>query len=270
MKLFLQILFKGIYHYINNAEQREFMRLVFRYGDDERYRMKHITFLNYTFQTADSLSFIWQFKDIFADQNYKFKTSNPAPLIYDCGANIGLSCLYFKRLFPAARIRAFEVDPNIAQILQNNMNRNRITGVEVINKAVWTDSSGIDIVLEGADAASIYSKGQKTHVESVSLKEMIEAETSIDMLKMDIEGAEIDLMRDCRNSLSNIKNIFIEYHSFLNDKQYLDEILQILRENNFRYYIRQAADRQQPFINRTNKNFPEADLQLNIYAYRQE
>lgn len=270
MKLLFQILFKGIYNYIKNPEQREFIRLVARYGDDERYKLQHIAFLNYRFQVPDSLSFIWQFKDIFADENYKFQTKTSSPVIYDCGANIGLSCLYFKRLYPSSAIKAFEVDPGIAQVLSNNMNRNNISGVEVINKAVWTNNNGIEIVLEGADAASIYAKGKKTHIESVSLKEMIEAESSIDMLKMDIEGAEIDIIRDCRNSLNNIKNIFIEYHSFITDKQYLNEILEILKENNFRYFIRQAADRQQPFINRRNKNFPEVDLQLNIYAYKNE
>lgn len=270
MRLLSKLLFRGIYNYIRNPEEREFIRLVGRYGDDSRYHLQHISFLNYQMQVPDSLSFIWQFKDIFADNNYKFGSKNKNPLIYDCGANIGLSCLYFKRLFPGCSIKAFEADPGIAQVLQNNMNRNGITGVEVISKAVWIDNNGIDIALEGADAASIHSAGKKTRVESVRLKDLIEPEANIDMIKMDIEGAEIDVIRDCRSSLQNVKNFFIEYHSYLNDKQYLDEILAILKENNFRYFIKQAADRVQPFINRTNKNFPEMDLQLNIYAYKNE
>jgi len=270
MKLLLRILFKGIYNYFRNPEQREFIRLVSRYGDDERYKLQYVTFLNYRFQVPDSLSFIWQFKDIFADKNYRFDTSSRTPLIYDCGANIGLSCIYFKKLFPNANIKAFEADPGIAQVLRNNLNRNNISGVEVISKAVWINSDGINLVLEGADAASIHGSGKKSHVESVRLKDMIDAESSIDMLKMDIEGAEIEVIRDCRNNLQKIKNIFIEYHSYLNDKQYLDEILAILKENKFRYFIKQAADRPTPFIIRTNKNMPAVDLQLNIYAYKSE
>src|SRR5690606_29753371 len=48
-------------------------------------------------------------KEIFVEEVYKVQL-RPNPLIIDCGANIGLSVIYFKRHFPDARVIAFEPD----------------------------------------------------------------------------------------------------------------------------------------------------------------
>ena len=87
-------------------------------------------------------------------------------------------------------------------------------------------------------------------------------------LKIDIEGAEIEVIKDCAENLDKVCNIFIEYHSFIGTRQLLDEILLILVDKNFRFFIKPVNDRIQPFINRTNKNYPQCDLQLNIFAYK--
>jgi FkbM family methyltransferase len=268
VKLFFKIIFKEIYHLLKNKNQREFLRLVFIYGDKPRYRKERIHFSGYVLDVPDCLSFVWQFKEIFADENYKFNSDNQVPIIYDCGSNIGMSCLYFKKIFPAAKITAFEADPKIAQILTQNLKQNHLENINVLPKAVWINNEGVEISSEGADASTIYSDKNKIKIESVRLKDLLKSEEKIDLLKMDIEGAETDVLRDCKEELTNIKNIFIEFHSFINNKQSLDEILEILEANRFRYFIKPAADRNQPFLNQMNKNYPEMDLQLNIYAYK--
>jgi FkbM family methyltransferase len=268
MKLFLQILFRGSYRFLKNKNQREFMRLVFLYGNEPRYSPKKIRFLNYIVNVPDCLSFVWQYKEIFADENYRFNSNNPSPVIYDCGANIGISCIYFKKLFPKAKIKAFEADPKTAEILSVNLKQNHLSNIEEIPKAVWNNNDGIELTSEGADGSSIFSTGEKIKVKSVRLKELIEKEERIDLLKMDIEGAETEVLCDCKDSLSNIQHIFVECHSYVNNKQSLDEILAILTKSGFRYFIKPEADRSHPFINRQNKNFPEMDLQLNIFGYR--
>ncbi len=266
MKLFFQILFKGIYSFLTNSKHRTFMRLVLIYGNKKRYEHTSVKFLNYKINLVDCLSFIWQFKEIFVDEIYKFKSETDSPLIFDCGANVGTSCLFLKKIFPNAKIKAFEADPEIAKILSSNVKNEK--DVQVINKAVWINNNGIEISLEGADAASIYGNKNKVKVDSVRLRDLIDNEEKIDMLKIDIEGAEIDIIKDCKESLNKVENIFIEFHSFLNQTQKLDVILKILTENDFRYFIKQPVDRNIPFINKDNKNYPEMDLQLNIFAYK--
>ena len=79
--------------------------------------------------------------------------------------------------------------------------------------------NGIDLTLEGEYGASVYSKRNATKVSSIRLKDLIEKEKIIDMLKIDIEEAEYNVLLDCKDSLSNVENIFIEYHSFANSNQ---------------------------------------------------
>ena len=268
MKVFIEHTAHGFYQFLKNPNYRQFIFYSLIYGSKKRSVSRSIKFNNYKIFVPDTLSFIWQYKEIFADENYKFQTNSLNPVIYDCGANIGVSCLYFSRNFPNSKIKAFEADPNIAKILRENLAENNVKNIEVIDKAVWINNDSIEISLEGADGASIYSKSNVTKVSSLRLKELIEKENKIDMLKMDIEGAEYEVLLDCRNSLSNVENIFIEYHSLANSNQNLSEILSILEKNNFRYFIKPVNDRVSPFVNRTNKSNPAMDLQLNIYAYK--
>ncbi len=57
------------------------------------------------------------FDEIITQEIYRFKADTDAPLILDCGANIGLSALYFQRLYPKARIMAFEPDTHNFELL---------------------------------------------------------------------------------------------------------------------------------------------------------
>ena len=86
------------------------------------------------------------------------------------------------------------------------------------------------------------------------------------MLKMDIEGAEVDVLLDCQGCISKVKNLFVEYHSWKDQRQRLDEILFLLSRNGFRYFIKPVSDRKHPFLDRGKE--PCIDLQLNIFAYR--
>ena len=269
MKLLVRILFKGVYNYLKNPNQRKFMWLVFRYGDKKRFIRKSITFNKFRLIVPDSLSFIWQYKEIFVEESYKFLTKSNAPLIVDCGANIGVSICYFKWLFPNANILAFESNVEISEILKENIEKNQLNNIQVFNKAVWINDEGVEMTSNLADNSSVFGIGKKDKIPSVRLKSILQDEKrNIDLLKIDIEGAEVEVIKDCSDYLEKVNHIFIEYHSFLNNRQELDEILLILRNKNFRYFIKPVNDRLIPFINKTNKNYPQCDLQLNIYAYK--
>jgi len=268
MKSLLKDMVKPLYHYMKNKNLREFYRLYDKWGKYKRYvEVKDVEFLNYIFDVPDLPSFIWQFKEIFAEELYKFKSKSKEPLIYDCGANIGMSCLYFKKLYPNAKIKAFEADPKIVKILENNLKKNKIIDdVEIINSAVWIDYNGLEFASEGADGGSIYGDKNKVKVSSIRLKDWLEKEEKIDMLKIDIEGAEYEVLKDCKDSLSNVDNLFVEYHSWNNSPQKLSEILEIFESNGFRYYIESLTHRKHPFINQGESE--NMDLQLNIFGVK--
>ena len=267
MILFLKILFKGFYFFAGNKYYRKFLWLVLFYSSRKRYKQIQLKVAGYHLLIADNLSFIWQFKELFADNIYCFASGTDKPLIYDCGSNIGLSCLYFKKLYPLSRIKAFEADPEIAAILKKNISKNNIKGVEIFDNAIWIKDEQINFIAEGADRGFISDSGSnaKMQVQAIRLRTLLEKEDHVNMLKMDVEGAETTIIEDCRDVLFKIDNIFIEYHSFNNKEQNLEKILVVLKENNFRYYIQAANNRKTPLIN-TGKE-TAMDFQANIFAY---
>ncbi|MFH1457241.1 MAG: FkbM family methyltransferase [Patescibacteria group bacterium] len=266
MKSLLKNSLQSIYLRLKSKNLWEFFKLYIKYAHAPRYKFKKITFLNYSFEVPDSPSFLWQFKDIFVDETYNFNTDLKNPVIYDCGANIGTSVLYFKKIYPKAKIKAFEADPKIVKILKTNLVNNKITDVEINDKAVWIDDQGVEFSSQGADGGSIMGNDKKIKIASVKLKDLIEKEEQVDLLKIDIEGTEIEIIEDCADILKKVKNIFIEYHSWNNQNQKLQIILKTLNDNNFRYYIQSLSNRKQPLINR-GLDLP-MDLQLNIFAYQ--
>jgi len=268
MHLFFQLTFMGLHNFITNPRQRTFMKLAFLFGGKERYKKGKINFEGFKFIVPDYKSFLWQYKEIFADESYKFNSGSEEPVIFDCGANVGTSCAYFKKIYPYSIIKAFEPDPILANYLKSNIQNNNLNNIEVIDKAVWVNDIGIELNIEGADGSSIYTEGEKQKVGSIRLKDLLDTESRIDMLKMDIEGAENDVILDCGNSLKIVNNIFIEYHSYTNSQQKLSELLNVLEQNNFRCFIRNDSSRNMPLINKTNKSNPAMDLQLNIFGYK--
>lgn len=267
MRYLLKSMLRPLYYYMKNVNEREFQKLFYKSEKCKRYeRINNIKFLKYTFDIPDLPSFVWQFKEIFVDEIYKFNSINLQPIIFDCGANVGTSCLYFKKLFPNAKIKAFEADPMLASILKSNLTKNGIHDTIVVNKAVWIDDKGIQFGSEGADGGSINAIDNKINIDSIRLKDFLEKEVEIDLLKIDIEGAEYEVLMDCTTSLTNVKHIFVEYHSWNNSSQKLSEILQVLEKNNFRYYIEDISKRKQPFINSAKKQ--NMDLQLNIFGIK--
>jgi hypothetical protein len=157
MKYLIKEVIKPIYYYIKDENLRQFYRLYNKYGKYKRFeRVDNVKFLDYIIDVPDLPSFIWQFKEMFVDETYRFESESGRPIIYDCGANIGISILYFKRIYPHSKIKAFEADPTISKILKINLQKNNINDVEVIEKAVWVDCNGVYFGVEGADGGSIF------------------------------------------------------------------------------------------------------------------
>lgn len=252
--------------FFTSSSFRYYTWLHLRYGAVARRKEKSINPLGYKLRVADIPSFRAQFREIFVDEIYKFESSNQAPRIIDCGANIGTSCLYFKRLYPNSNLTAFEADPAICKILEKNVLANSFHNVEIINKAVWVENGETSFVIDGADGGSMEGEGDKITVSTLRLKDLIEKEEYIDLLKLDIEGAETDVLKDCQDSLNNIGSLFIEYHSFARKQQDLDIILSLIKKAGFRFYLSIISKRRSPFVNTGPTS--GMDLQANIFAYR--
>ena len=252
--------------FIGNPAYRILLFLKARYGFAKRYTETVLRCYGYTLRVPDIASFIYQFKDIFVEEYYHFSSNSLSPVIIDCGANIGTSCLYYKSIFPDATVTAFEADPSIAVILKENLEKNSVTGVTVINKAVWIHDKGVEFASDGADGGSIHGLAEKVSVPSVRLRDFIIVTGHVDFLKVDIEGAEVDVIADCADSLKNVDSVYVEYHAWKGQEQRLDILLSTLTESGFTYYIQSMNDVPSPL--RKTGTIPATDMQLHVFAIR--
>ena len=266
--LAFRYLFKHTFHTLRSRAGRALLLLFWKYGHRPRYQTTKVRFGRYEFEVPDAFSWLWQYEEIYVEEFYKFESSSSTPVIYDCGANVGMSVLYFKELYPQARIKAFEAEPSIANYLTQNLKTNGITDVEVIQKAVWKDTHGVWFGEGQADDASIYGEGTKKHIPSVRLRDQLAAETKVDFLKIDIEGAEIEVIPDCADVLDRVQHLFVEFHAYLGQPQALTKVIEVIEQAGFRYYIDTNQHRRSPFVNHRYRNNDVMDLQLNISAWR--
>ncbi len=208
-------------------------------------------------------AFLNQFESIFIDQIYEFECASKCPVIIDCGANMGTSVLYFKHLFPEAKLFAFEPDKAIFEVLQRNIKNNKLTDVKLYNKAVWIDNKNMFFDSNNAQSGKLILTANEVQVQCVRLKEFLQDFESIDFLKLDIEGAELHVLQDISTELKKVKHLFIEYHSAVNKVQELSTLLSILEQEGFRYYVG-GSSKKSPFINKVIEE--GMDLTLDIFA----
>ncbi len=199
--------------------------------------------LTYNVRINDGLNFYTLFKDIFIHRLYHFNANNPRPLILDCGSNIGMSILYFKHIYPQARIIGFEPDPAIFPYLNENVSRNHLQDVQLVQTAVTSREGSLTFYSDGKygsclaqhHSGSIPASWKSYEVPCVRLRDYLN--NSVDFVKMNIEGAEWEVIHDSRDKLHNIREIIIEYHHFPEMPRTLHKILETLHEQGFEYLI---------------------------------
>lgn len=218
------------------------------------------------FEICDAASFLSSHKDIFVRKIYEFKTDCPEPVIIDAGANVGLAALYFAQKAPGARIISIEADKHIAELLARNVARFDLRKVDVVFGAAWKNRESLRFSSDHTDAGRVSGHGNEL-VPGIRVRDFL-VEQPIDLLKLDIEGAETIVLQDCADMLHRVKRIFVEYHSIHGQLQTLSTVLQLLESTGFRYYIdRTGVHSSRPLVERhVESGF---DLQLNVYAIRE-
>lgn len=185
---------------------------------------------------ADLHSFYHQAVQIFKSELYGFKTQKPDPVIIDCGAHIGLAAIFFAKKYPQSTIHAFEADPFIAKMLIHNLESFGHTHVNAHAKAVWINEDGVNFDNTGDDSGCVVdsNSGNNRRIPSIRLRSLL-SEQTIDLLKMDIEGAEFDVILDCQDILSNAKRVIVEIHRLDRDFGSLGDLIRVFEINKFQY-----------------------------------
>lgn len=162
---------------------------------------------------ADAPSAYYQLAEIFVGKIYDFehRSKTPPPRILDVGGNIGLASLWFRERHPQGDITTFEPDPGLAEIIRSNLQTFGDEQTQVVEAAAWTHSGEIGFSSTGDDSGSVQFTSA-TRVPCIDLAEHFER--PVDFLKLDIEGAEFEVINHLRETgaLSQVRHAFIELH----------------------------------------------------------
>jgi FkbM family methyltransferase len=259
---------KHCYRLLTDAEYRRSQFFAARYARTQRYTERRLRVHGWNLIVPDMASFVSMYRQIFCDEMYLFRTASRRPRIIDCGANIGLSVLWFKMRYPEAEIVAFEPDPHMFSVLQQNIRGNAVSGVKLINKALWSHATSLPFRHEGADASRVALREapMTVRVEGVPLSNYLSQ--PVEMLKIDIEGSEVAVVRECEHQLANVEHVFMEYHSFVNQPQGLGELLTRFKHQGFRFHVRSEQSACRPFVE--IMDYQGMDLQLSLFFTRNQ
>ncbi len=173
--------------------------------------------------------------------------------IIDLGANIGSFSADASR--KAKKVVAYEPDKSNYKQLEKNLQLNNIGNVETHREAV-SNSTGKRTFYTSAinkGTSSFYKRkwlltayehlfgNKEDKVDCTTLDRIVHKAGDVDLLKMDVEGAEYDILLNTgKETLGHIKRIVMEYHPTAGDGHGPEELSKYLEDNGFAVDINQS------------------------------
>ena len=159
---------------------------------------------------TDASSLLTMYSEIFVDRLYETRLPD-APRILDCGANIGLSTIWFKLRYPHATVTLFEPDPELVSVLSDNLETLALGDAEIVPVAVSGTSGPVSFRRESPLSGRIAVESEFT-VDSVRLSDWMQ--DRVDLLKLDVEGSEFEVIEDlcASGAIDRVGSIICEIH----------------------------------------------------------
>ncbi len=230
-------------------ELKELMRKLssvgYRMNKSGRYSVINVSDLGIKVLLRRFTSDIPVFQQVFLQKQYKpltdriFKsgTENSIRNIVDAGANVGYTSLFFKKLFPEARIVGIEPEEGNYNMIERNIALNSVLGITPVKKALWGGHEKLMLdkkFRDGREWAFRTIPGNNGGIDSLTLKDVMEQYgiKTIDILKIDVEGAEESIFQNA-DFLANVRYLAIEIHK---EFRMHEKITNLLAKYNFSYF----------------------------------
>lgn len=200
-----------------------------------------------TFFGTDKFTLSYLFYEVYIKKEYWINLTKSNPLIYDCGSNVGMGISFFKHLFPKAKIIAFEANPLVFSLLEKNVEQHHLEDVHLHQIALYDHDTEISFFLGKNSESlmgSIYSdRGGKDEVlvKAKRLSSFLRETPDVDLIKIDVEGAEWEILKDLDESgvIRNARQYLIEFHLNIHrDTSSLSDFLRYFEKAGFTYNIR--------------------------------
>ncbi|MCH8824017.1 MAG: FkbM family methyltransferase [Planctomycetes bacterium] len=165
------------------------------------------------------------YRQVFINQEYDFREETHPKVIVDAGANIGLASIYFANKYPKAKLIAIEPEEGNFELLKKNV-APYITIIPV-QAALWSHNGEIDLVdpergnwgfmTEEGNASENQLREVCHKVRAMTVDKIIDDYDldKIDILKIDIEGAEKEVFSDTSSWIERVDALIIELHEFI-------------------------------------------------------
>ena len=175
-------------------------------------------------------------------------------IIVDAGAYIGFYTLYTALKARRGLVVAIEPSPWQLRILRVNVKLNRLDNVVIVDRALWSSKTRLKLYVSCYWAnTSIYKHYSEEasgvcgvfEVDSVTLDDLARdiGVNHIDLLKVDVEGAELEVLKGAKNTLSRnvVRRLIIEVHEDLVDSK---RIVNTLLDYGYTVRTRRITSRQ--------------------------
>ncbi len=213
------------------------------------YISEHNTHLHMRKHTKDYETF----DEVFIKRIYDIPLPVTPTTIIDAGANIGLATLFFKWQYPQATIVCFEIEEENFRLLQKNVAAYK--DVVPVQKGIYSKNCFLNIH-DPYHATNSYVVEETTEqlpgsIESVTIDSVIAQQgwNTVDLLKMDIEGAEKEVFEGETSAwLPKTKIIMVESHDRVK-KGCSKAIFEALR--NYDFELLTATEGTLIFVNET-------------------
>jgi len=151
------------------------------------------------------------------ENEYSFDLADPPKTIIDAGANIGLTAIFFAAKYPNSKIVAVEAEAANFRMLQKNVAA--YPNILPVHAALWSHDGEIAVGQPdpkggaGGEWAFVTHEGEGDRVRALTMRTLMEESEidKLDLVKMDIEGAEREVFKSC-DWTESLKCLMIELH----------------------------------------------------------
>jgi FkbM family methyltransferase len=152
--------------------------------------------------------------------------------VIDAGAHVGALTLVLRDIVGSnGEVISFEPLPQNYDMLAKTVDKNDFENVECRNQALYSRDGNKMLSLnhENTGGASIEesSNEEKVRVELLDCRDII-AKHDIDWMKVDVQGAEYELIKSISGQLDKLEGLFVEIHPSLLSNIELEELYNIL------------------------------------------
>jgi FkbM family methyltransferase len=162
-------------------------------------------------------------------------------VVIDCGAGRGEFAIYAAKLVGnQGKVIAFEPDKVNYQKLLENIKLNELSNVVTLTSGVWSKDAKLKFCDQHSDYSSFMENsvsGSATEVDVINLSNEMKRRGigKVNFIKMDIEGAEIEAIKGCKQILmdNNVHLAIATYH-IVDGQKTCHKIEEILRQYGYK------------------------------------